>query len=103
MPIERCPHSFEVGQDVDLFIRPEEVMIIREGKPIKDSLKQNLISGKIRNIFDRGGYQIVDFISCGEEIPFEISIPNYVFRNLNLSEGEKIRIAPRQESLWVMP
>ena len=97
-----CPDSIEVGKDVDLFIRPEEVMIIREGKPIKDSLKQNLIEGKIRNIFDRGGYQIVDFISAGEEIPFEISIPNYAFRNLNLSEGKTIQIALREESLWVM-
>jgi hypothetical protein len=32
-----------VGKEVDLFIRPEEVMIIREGKPVKDSLKQKTI------------------------------------------------------------
>jgi len=103
MPMELCPDSIEVGKDVDVFIRPEEVMIIRDGKPIKDSLKQNLINGKIRNIFDRGGYQIVDFVSGGEEIPFEISIPNYVFRNLDLSTGKAIQIALREESLWIMP
>ncbi len=96
-----CPESIEVGQNVDLFIRPEEVMIIRDGKPIKNFLNQNLINGKIRNIFDRGGYQIIEFIS-GEEIPFEISIPNYVFRNLSLSVGKAIQIALREESLWVM-
>ena len=102
MPMNLCPDSLEVGKEVDLFIRPEEVMIIREGKPIKDSLKQNLIKGKIRNIFDRRGYQIVDFESVGEKIPFEITIPNYAFRNLNLFEGKTIHIALREESLWVM-
>ena len=37
----------EVGKEVDLFIRPEEVMLLREGKIVKDSLKQNIFEGKI--------------------------------------------------------
>jgi hypothetical protein len=36
------------------------------------------------------------------KIPFEISIPNYAFRNLNLSIGKTIKVALREEFLWVM-
>jgi len=36
------------------------------------------------------------------KILFEISIPNYAFRNLDLSTGKMVRIALREESLWVM-
>jgi ABC-type Fe3+/spermidine/putrescine transport system ATPase subunit len=95
-------NKFGVGEEVDLFIRPEEVMIIREGKSVKDSLKQNIFEGKIIDISDKERYQLVYFQTKGGEILFEVSIPNYAFRNLNLSIEKTVRIALREESLWVM-
>jgi hypothetical protein len=92
----------EVGKEVDLFIRPEEVMIIREGKPVKDSLRQNIFEGNILDIADKERYHLVTFQTLEGKIPFEISIPNYTFRNLNLSIGKIAKVALRDESLWVM-
>jgi molybdate transport system ATP-binding protein len=92
----------EVGREVDLFIRPEEVMIIREGKFVKDSLKQNIFEGKILDIADKETYHTVYFQTKEGKILFEILIPNYAFRNLDLSIGKMVRIALREESLWVM-
>jgi ABC-type Fe3+/spermidine/putrescine transport system ATPase subunit len=94
--------KMEIGKEVDLFIRPDEVMIIREGKPVKDSLKRNIFEGEILDILDRGRYHMVYFQTLGGKIPFEISIPNYAFRNLNLSIGRIVKVALREESLWVM-
>jgi ABC-type molybdate transport system ATPase subunit len=91
-----------VGKEVDLFIRPEEVMILREGKPVKDSLKRNIFEGKILDITDKERYHLVYFQTTEGGIPFEISIPNYAFRNLNLSVGKLVKIALREESLWMM-
>lgn len=102
VPVVQSLTQMEVGKEVDLFIRPEEVMIIREGKPIKESLKGNVFEGEILDILDRGGHQRIDFQTREGKIPFEISIPNYAFRNLNLSIGKKVKIALRDESLWVM-
>jgi ABC-type Fe3+/spermidine/putrescine transport system ATPase subunit len=102
VPMSLYQNKLGVGEEVDLFIRPEEVMIIREGKPVKDSLKQNIFEGKIMDISDKERYQLVYFQTTGGEILFEISIPNYAFRNLNLSIGKKFKIALREESLWVM-
>ena len=94
--------EMDVGKEVDLFIRPEEVMILREGKLVKDSLKQNIFEGKVLDIVGKERYQTVYFQTTPGNILFEISIPNYAFRNLNLSVGKMISIALRDESLWVM-
>lgn len=103
IPEWSCPEGLGANQEVDLFIRPEEVMIIRETKPIKDSLRHNLIEGMIVDIVDRGRDRTVFFESLEGRIPFEVSIPNYAFRNLALSPGKRIRAALRDESLWLMP
>jgi molybdopterin-binding protein len=77
-------------------------MILREGKPVKDSLKRNIFEGKILDITDKERYHLVCLQTVEGGIPFEISIPNYTFRNLNLSVGKMVSIALREESLWVM-
>ncbi len=102
VPMDGPLDQMEVGKGVDLFIRPEEVMIIREGKPIKESLKRNIFEGEILDILDRGRYQSISFQTREGKIPFEIHIPNYAFRNLDLWNGKKVKIALRDESLWVM-
>jgi len=92
----------EVGMEVDLYVRPDEIMIIREGKPVKESLRHNIFAGEIVDIIDRSNYRLVYFETLNGKILFEISIPNYAFRNLDLSTGKMVRIALREESLWVM-
>jgi len=103
IPLSGSAEGFQIGKEVDLFIRPEEVMIIREGKPVKDSLKHNIIEGEILDIVDRGRYRVIYFQTLEGKIPFEISIPNYAFRNLDLRVGKTARAALREESLWLMP
>jgi ABC-type Fe3+/spermidine/putrescine transport system ATPase subunit len=102
MAMSSCLFPMEVGREVDLFVRPEEVMIVREGKPVKDSLRANIFGGEIVDVVDRGKHHIATFETATGKIPFEISIPNYAFRNLDLWVGKKVRVALREESLWVM-
>jgi ABC-type Fe3+/spermidine/putrescine transport system ATPase subunit len=102
IPASLYQDKTEVGKEVDLFIRPEEVMIIREGKPVKDSLRENIFEGEVFDIVDKGRYHLVYFQTIEGKIPFEVSIPNYTFRNLNLSIGKMVRIPLREVSLWVM-
>ena len=103
VPMSLPQDKLEVGDEVDLFIRPEEVMIIREGKPVKEALKQNIFEGEILDIINRGRYHMVYFETTEGKIRFEISIPNYAFRNLDLSIGKMVKVALREESLWVIP
>ncbi len=102
VPMHLCRNPLQVGMEVDLFIRPEEVMILRKGKPVKESLRKNVFEGKILDIMDRGRDYLTFFQTSKEKIPFEISIPSYAFRNLSLSTGQTVSIALREESLWIM-
>jgi ABC-type Fe3+/spermidine/putrescine transport system ATPase subunit len=97
-----CQSQIETGKEVDLFIRPEEVMILREGKSVKESLKRNILEGKILDITDRGRHHTVFFQDEEKKVLFEISIPNYAFRNLDLSIEKGVKVALRDESFWVM-
>lgn len=102
IPNDTSQNKMEIGKEVGIYIRPEEVMILREGKPIKDSLKRNIFIGNIMDIADRGRHHSVFFQDVEKKISFEISIPNYAFRNLDLSIGKKVKVALRDESFWVM-
>jgi hypothetical protein len=90
------------GEEVDLPIRPEEVMVIREGKPIKESLKGNIFEGEIRRIIEMETHHTLLLNEVGQGVIFEVDIPNYVFRNLKLAEHQRIRAALRRESLWII-
>lgn len=102
VPASACQSPMEVQDQVNLFIRPEEVMILREGKSVKESLKRNILEGITLDISDRGRHHTVFFQDEEKAVLFEISIPNYAFRNLNLSIGKKVKVALRDESFWVM-
>jgi ABC-type Fe3+/spermidine/putrescine transport system ATPase subunit len=102
LPVASHWKEIQTGNEVDLYIRSDEIMIIREGKPVKDSLSRNIFDGEIIDIIDRGRYHMVYFQTLTGKIFFEISIPNYALRNLNLSKTKKARVALREESMWIM-
>ena len=91
------------GDEVDFLIRPEEVMVIREGKPIKESLKGNIFGGQIRRIIESETHHTLLLSEVGQGVIFEVDIPNYVFRNLKLIEDQRVKAALRRESLWIIP
>jgi ABC-type Fe3+/spermidine/putrescine transport system ATPase subunit len=103
LPSDHSAGSLSIGEEIILYLRPEEVMILRPQKPIKESLRQNILSGIIESILDRGTYRWVLFSPSGLDAHLEINLPNYVFRNLGLTEGQEIQVAMRRESLWVIP
>ncbi|MBM4348341.1 MAG: ATP-binding cassette domain-containing protein [Deltaproteobacteria bacterium] len=102
IPKGACQSKMDSGREIDLYIRPEEVMILREGKSVKESLKRNIFIGNIIDIANRGRHHSVFFQDGEGKISFEISIPNYAFRNLDLSIDKQVTVALRDESFWVM-
>lgn len=103
IPADHTAGRLAPGMEVILYLRPEEVLVLREGKPIKESLRPNILMGEIIRILDRGTHRWVLFRPLGVDGHLEINLPNYVFRNLALEEGQKIRVAMRRESFWVIP
>ncbi len=103
IPSSHTSRNPSAGEEVILYLRPEEVMILRPGKPVKESLRQNILAGMMERILDRGTHRWVLFRPTGLEVHLEINLPNYVFRDLGLKEGQEIQVAMRRESFWVIP
>jgi ABC-type sugar transport system ATPase subunit len=103
LPLAQAAEAFAAGERVTLYLRPEEVLVLREGKPIKEALRPNLLEGTVTRVLDRGAYQWILFRPAEMDVALEVHLPNYVFRNLALTEGQTIRVAMRRESFWVMP
>ena len=103
LPSDHTAGTLSLGEEVILYLRPEEVMILRPEKPVKESLRQSILAGRIERILDRGTHRWVLFCPTGPEVYLEINLPNYIFRNLGLKEGQEIQMAMRQESFWVIP
>ena len=103
LPADHAAVPLSAGEDAVLYLRPEEIMILREGKPIKESLRRHILEGEVVRILDRGTHRWVLFRPAGMDVPLEIHLPNYVFRNLSIQEGQGIRVAMRWEAFWVIP
>ena len=92
-----------VGDRVRFCIRPEEIMILKEGRPIKKSLQGNIFTGKIVRIVEKGSEHTLFFKQSQDDYDFEISISNLAYRSLQLKEGQGVSVAFKWESIWVLP
>lgn len=99
-----APHlqPLSVGDDVEFCIRPEEVMIIREDRPVREGLSENIISGHIIEIVEQGPSFLVLFHAPNGPT-LHINVPSYAFKKLRLCEGKEIRVSLKRESIWIIP
>lgn len=79
-------------------IRAEEVMILRANKPVKNNIQENILSGTIEGITNRGKFKKINF-QGPHKLMIQINIPGYVYRRLNLHVGESIQVSLKKESL----
>jgi len=79
-------------------IRNGQVMILREDRPINQSLKENVFQGHITLIRHRGNYCYLLF---EDEMGFllHINIPNHAFEKLNIKKGRKVSVSLKKESI----
>ncbi len=92
-----------IGEQILFCIRPEEIMILKEGKPIKANLQKNIFTGEIVRIVERGAEHTLFFKQGSDDYDFEISLSNLAYRSLNLCEGNRVRVAFKWESIWPIP
>jgi ABC-type sulfate/molybdate transport systems ATPase subunit len=91
------------GEWVRFCIRPEEIMILKEGRPIKKNLEGNIFTGQIVRIVEKGAEHTLFFKQSQDDYDFEISISNLAYRSLGLREGQLVSVAFKWESIWLLP
>jgi molybdate transport system ATP-binding protein len=92
-----------VGQSVRFCIRPEEIMVLKEDRPIKKSLSANIFTGRIVRIVEKGAEHTLFFKQSRDDYDFEISLPNLAYRSLRIQEGQLVKVAFKWESIWLIP
>lgn len=88
--------NYSIGDSVELCIRPQDIKIIREGYPIRDELKENLIKGRIIS-----SYFIEDTCSMliNAFINLELRFPAYVYKRYELHNGKLINLGIKSNSI----
>jgi molybdate transport system ATP-binding protein len=92
-----------VGEWTRFCIRPGEIMILKEDRPIKKNLKANVFTGKIARIVEKGAEHTLFFKQGRDDYDFEISLPNLAYRSLRIKEGQLVKVAFKWESIWLIP
>src|SRR3989304_1025945 len=100
--IAPSPGPLSISEEVEFCIRPEEVMILREDRPVREGLSENIISGHIIEIVEQGPTYLVLFHAVNGPT-LHISVPSYAFKKLGLNEGKEIRVSLKKESIWIIP
>lgn len=83
------------GRRVNVCIRPQDIKIIRQGFPIKDSLKRNVFLGKIVSILPLPEYSLIQFKIKGgsRAFDFELKVPAYIPARHALSPEKQVSVA----------
>lgn len=120
LPGTEAHKYFEPGQRVIVGIRPEHILVVRENRPLRESISRNVLEAEITGRISRGmSYSVFVRIPSeksnradgagGESqnansfYDLELSVPAHAYERLNLSLRQTIRISFKESSLHVLP
>ncbi|MEK7850323.1 MAG: hypothetical protein AAB275_00435, partial [Deltaproteobacteria bacterium] len=83
-----CSEPLTISEEVEFCIRPEEVMILREDRPIREGLSENIISGHIIEIVEQGPTYLALFHAVNGPT-LHINVPSYAFKKLGFTREKR--------------
>jgi tungstate transport system ATP-binding protein len=93
----KCP-GLKVGDRVNVCIRPEEIMILREDIPI-NPLHKNIIRATIDEILPHGGAM---FRLRLKNPPLVVDVPRHVVEKMALCQGKEIKVSLKSSACHVI-
>lgn len=103
---EALPHEASPGSEVTFCIRPEDVMIIRPDRPLRDGIKENLLSGVIVREIHKGDRYTLFFkvhpVGTGKDYDLEISVPVHAYIRLELGVGKEVLVSLKKSALHII-
>ena len=79
-------------------IRPENIMLLREDRPVSDTLHENIIEGTVVKLHHRAHYIRIIF-TAKNETQYILHTPKHVIKVMNIHKGKACRISLKKESL----
>jgi tungstate transport system ATP-binding protein len=90
--------NLEVGSRVNICIRPEEIIVLREDIPI-NARHKNIVKATIEEITPHGGAM---FRLKLKNPPLTVDIPRHVLGKMSLSPGKEIKVSLKSSSCHII-
>jgi molybdate transport system ATP-binding protein len=91
--------GLEIGEEVTWCIRPDQVMVVREDRPLGKTITENVFSGKITEIISKRATYLL-FIDG--DFNLEIEMPSYAFERLYLEAGRTIKVSLKKSAIHII-
>ena len=83
--------------------RAEEVMIIKNDRPIpKEIADENLMVVILKKVIEKGSSHTMEFEDATGHLPIIAEVPNYVYRKLNYTIGQEMKVFVRKKNICFM-
>jgi ABC-type sugar transport system ATPase subunit len=91
--------GLHISEDVTWCIRPDQVMVVREDRPLGKAIASNIFSGKITEIISNAATYLL-YIDGDFEL--EIEMPSHAFERLNIKQGQIIRVSLKKTAIHII-
>ncbi len=101
-----CEGYLPPGEQVRIGIRPEDVIVIREGRPLDPSIEENVLAGVVVEDQALGFDHLVTIAlrdSGPEALRIQARIPHPVFLRLALHPGDRRKVSVKPENIRLFP
>jgi molybdate transport system ATP-binding protein len=91
--------GLQIGEEVTWCIRPDQVMVVREDRPLGKAVASNIFSVKITEIISNGATYL---LYIDGDFDLEIEMPSHAFERLGLEQGQIIRVSLKKSAIHII-
>lgn len=91
--------GLEEGEEVTWCIRSDQIMVLREDRPLGKAVEENIFSGRISEIIPKGMSYLL-FIDGNFNL--EIEMPVHAFERLCLGIGKTIKVSLKKSAIHII-
>jgi molybdate transport system ATP-binding protein len=91
--------GLHIGEEVTWCIRPDQVMVVREDRPLEKAIASNIFSGKITEIISKG---LTYLLYIEGDLDLEIEMPSHAFERLDIKQGQIIRVSLKKSAIHII-
>ncbi|MFQ5816156.1 MAG: ABC transporter ATP-binding protein [Candidatus Hydrothermarchaeaceae archaeon] len=99
--IELPYRGVKAGAEVHFCIRPEEIMLLREDRPIT-SRHPNIFKSRITDVHPMGSAMFRLGVKVNDDVYFVVDVPRHVMSKMKLERGKEPRISLKASSCHVI-
>ncbi len=91
--------GLKIGEEVTWCIRSDQVMVLREDRPLGKAVEENIFSGRVSEIIPKGMSYLI-FVDGDFNI--EIEMPAHAFERLCLEVGKTIKVSLKKSAVHII-